>query len=248
MLNAEVGINLCTLQLAEEGIDEDTGQLASGMIKAIRDILKELKIGKIKNFNTHEKQVIVYKKDAILTALVCDKHENAEIYNPKIRKITEMFNNAVDWDKWGGEMDIFNETIEKTKELVTFSEKEIIELLEKQLVKMVKNTEMYGFKIFHNSEIVIDYTAEIDNFELKSLFESNFYSMIKENLQDLEETLLKIGKTNVKKEFFVDYGKLSILIKSYLENLHIVLFLPGMLDPLLGLAKYEKKLQDLGEF
>ena len=193
VINAEAGINICTLQLAEEGITEDDGQLASGMVKAIRDILEELKVGEIKNFETHQRQVLMYKKDAILTALICDQEDNIEIYNPKIQKITEMFNNVIDWNSWGGEMDIFEETIKKAKKMITLSNDEILNLLEEKLNQLlVQNSEILGYKIIFNSKVVSEEKLDdIEDFEIKSLLDSNFYNMIKNSLQELEISFVK---------------------------------------------------------
>ena len=47
VLNHVSGVTLATIRLSDEGINENDGILMAGVVKAIRDFLQELKIGKI---------------------------------------------------------------------------------------------------------------------------------------------------------------------------------------------------------
>ncbi|MBD3254023.1 MAG: hypothetical protein GF383_02980, partial [Candidatus Lokiarchaeota archaeon] len=129
-MQEHTGINICTLVLADEGsIDEDIGCLASGMVKAIRDFLKELRFGKIKNFLTHERKVIIYKEGEILTALICDENDNSELYYPKVKKIAEIFNDTIREKEWTGELSVFADAISTSRQLIKLSDKEIVEYI-----------------------------------------------------------------------------------------------------------------------
>ena len=86
VLNHVSGVTLATIRLSDEGINENDGILMAGVVKAIRDFLQELKIGKIHTFQTHEKKILIAIDGVILVALVCDESTNSELYYPKINE------------------------------------------------------------------------------------------------------------------------------------------------------------------
>jgi hypothetical protein len=250
VMDEKSGITLANIQLAEESINEEMEVLASGIFKAIGDVLKELKIGQIKSLQTHKKQVILYKKKAILVGLICDIDDNTDIYIPKIEKIANLFINATDWEHWCGDVGIFKEIIKKSKKILILSKQEIISLLDKELKQIRRSLpELYGYTLFLGSKPVKKYINEnIDDFELTSFLKSDFFSPLHKNIQNTEQLLLKIFQEDYKQSFFVDYEHVSIFIKYYFKDLYVVIFLPGMLDPIADLPTFEEKITKIGVF
>ncbi|MHA1275217.1 MAG: hypothetical protein ACTSQS_17575 [Promethearchaeota archaeon] len=109
VIHSESGNNVATIKVAENGFDENEGILMSGVIKAIEDFLNELKIGNIRSFNTHERQVIIYKQKYIFLVLICDEDDDPNMYLTKIEYIANLFNEGVDWTNWYGETTMFDE-------------------------------------------------------------------------------------------------------------------------------------------
>lgn len=252
IMNRKSGMTITNIQLAEDSISESMGDLASGTLKAIQDVLKELEIGQIKSFETNKKQIIVHKKGRILLALISDIGDNTEVFTPKLQKIAALFDSAVDWDKWSGSIDIFNEQIKKAKNLIKLSEKEIIDMLANDLRELTDSTpEIYGYKINSHSEIVESYiNPNLDDFELSSFLKSNFYTPINNNISQIKGKLLKLldDDDSNQQNFFVDYERISVFLKYYLKDLYVVVFLPGLLDPISDLLPLEQKIIEIGEF
>ncbi|TXT63193.1 MAG: hypothetical protein BAJALOKI1v1_770011 [Promethearchaeota archaeon] len=231
IMNEQSGIIVANIQLAEDSISEDMEGLASGILKAIGSVLKELKIGHIKSLQTHKKQVILYKKK-------------------EIEKITDIFINAINWDTWSGEVSMFNDMIDKAKKLLILSREEIIDLLDKEFRTLIaQNSEVYGFKVVSKGEMVKSFIdTDIENFELSSFLQSDFFSPLNTNIQDIQTLLMKSLEERTKERFFIDYGQISIYIKQYLKDLYIVIFLLGMIDPLMDLPKFEDQITNIGDF
>lgn len=249
-MNQKSGMTIANIQLAEDSISEGMGDLASGTLKAIQDVLNELEIGQIKSFETHKKQVLVHKQGAILIALICDIGDNTEVYIPKLQKIANMFNHAVDWETWCGSIDIFNNAITKAKNLITLSEQEIIEILSKELKELTdSDSEIYGYKLISQSETVGSYIdSNIDDFELTSFLKSNFYAPIDKNIKQIEKIIMNFLNEGTKENFFIDYERISIFLKHYIKGLYAVVFLQGMLDPVSDLSQFEQKIIKIGDF
>jgi len=250
IMNRKSGMTITNIQLAEDSISESMGDLASGTLKAIQDVLKELEIGQIKSFETNKKQIIVHKKGRILLALISDIGDNTEVFTPKLQKIAALFDSAIEWDNWSGSIHIFNEQIKKAKNLIKLSEKEIIDMLSNDLRELTDSTpEIYGYKINSHSEIVDSYiNPNLDDFELSSFLKSNFYTPINNNISQIEGKILKLLDDSTQKSLFVDYDRISVFLKFYLKDLYAVVFLPGLLDPISDLIPLEQKIIEIGEF
>ncbi|MEJ2250077.1 MAG: hypothetical protein P8Y70_14330 [Candidatus Lokiarchaeota archaeon] len=249
VLNSTTGLNIVTVKLSEKGIDEESGFLMSGIVKAIQSFLQELKFGEIRTFQTHEKKVIVYQKDHILTALVADESESEGLYLPKIKYITEIFNNAYDWENWGGEIDIFNKEIESVLTILNCDDEDLIKHFSSALKKMINSfTEIYGYKILISNKLKEEVIVNMDNYELKSLFESEFFKSIMDNYKTLKKDILNFLGTSSFLNSYVNYKKFSLFFMEFIQEISIILLLQGNLDPLSDIAKFENKIKELTGF
>ncbi len=249
IMDDKAGINLVHIKLNESGIDDLTSQLASGMVKAIRDLLTELKMGTIKSFETHEKQILVSKQDPILAALIVDIEDDIDPLTNKLKEITKLFSENVDWDTWNGNTARLDPLKQKAKEIIKLQDEEIIEHLEEHMTDFMKtNSQIFGFKIINQGKVVKEDLSNISDFEIKTFLSSNMFPMISENVTELEKIL---GESNIKGDIaqtYVDYQKFSILYRHIRSHIILLTIIPGMLDPIVDLPEYQSILQEIGGF
>lgn len=239
VLNHVSGVTVATIRLSDEGINENDGILMAGVVKAIRDFLQELKIGKIHTFQTHEKKILIAIDGVILVALVCDDNTNSELYYPKIKYIANSFNNSCNWDTWCGELDIFDELKDSISTIINLSDQEIIDYLQESVERILKTfPNMYGFKIIYKSETIAEKFNDNVDFELKTFFESDFFNDFEENKNNIEDVISEVMDFSTIDESFIDYGRFSIISSRFLGNSQVILFLSGNLDPILEFNKF----------
>ncbi len=239
VLNHVSGVTLATIRLSDEGINENDGILMAGVVKAIRDFLQELKIGKIHTFQTHEKKILIAIDGVILVALVCDESTNSELYYPKIKYIASLFNRSCDWDTWCGELDIFDDIKNSISTIISLSDQELIEYLQRSVDKIINTYPgLYGFKIIYKSETIAEkYNNNID-FELKTFFESDFFNVFEKKKNDIRGVISEVMDLSTIDNSFIDYGRFSILSSKILGDSQIIFFLSGNLDPILEFNKF----------
>lgn len=249
ILHSESGSNLATIKLSETGIDKGKGMLMSGVVKAIESFLHELSMGQIHSFITHEKKILTYKHGFILVALICDKNDNTELNLPKIKRVAKLFNDHVDWNVWDGEIHIFDNLIEVAKKIFILSDEETISYLNDSLMKMIDIfPEIYGYRLYYNHKKESEYFRESNDFELVTLLKSKIidsFVQTQKKITDLTSDFLDSDDIQLA---FTDYDRFSIYVYSIAENLTILLFLPGKLDPISDIEKFNKKFQEIGEF
>lgn len=249
VINVESGINIATLKLAEEGLHVDYGHLMSGVVKAIKDLLEELELGSIETFSTQEKRVVIYKEGLILVALVCDDEDNYDIYLPKLRYVANLYHSHCDWENWCGEMNMFDELKQPAKDIFRLSDEEIIKHIKSDMKElMVGNPQIYGFKIEKEAKTIEEAFRDIDDFELSSLFTSNFINDLlikREKYKNLVNLLMP--KEDIW-DAYLNFGRFSIYSRKILGNLYINVFLPGELNPLKDLDEYALKLKEVSSF
>ncbi|MFX1501921.1 MAG: hypothetical protein ACFFDH_13235 [Promethearchaeota archaeon] len=243
VLDIETGVSISTIRLSEEGIDENQGILMAGVVKAIKDFLENLQFGRIKEFHTHDKKVIIGKRDRILAALVCDNNVNVDLFYPKINNIANLFYSAYNWEIWDGGLNIFDEIKHTAKQILTLTEKEIISHLFKSLkIYLSEFSEIYGFKIFHNYELKEQFFKKIDDFEISTFLTSDFFKNLEKNQITIIDIISGLINKEELTESYLNYGRFSIYSKSFFGDMFVILLLPGGLNPLSDLPKYQKKL------
>lgn len=246
ILNARSGITIANIRLAEEGITEKDGILMGGIVKAIRDFLRELEIGDIRTFQTLEKKIVNYIQGDILIALVCDENDNTDLYLPKIKYIAALFDENCDWDDWSGEITQFKKELDIAKTIIHLKDEEVISHISNSMKKVMNAThEIFGYKIIHESKYVNEFFRDIDDFELSSFFTSDFFQDIIRNHTDLENIISNIIPLNDMVFTSLNYGRFTLFTYQFLEKYIILLFLPGELNPIADLIKYEEKIRDV---
>lgn len=249
IINSESGINVANIILSEKGISDDNTQLMSGILKAIESFLKELSLGEIKTFNTHNRKVLISQAGVVLAALILDENDDSELYLPKLQYVSDLFGNSCKWENWCGEIDIFTEEIELAKKVFTLTDDEIIKHLEESLYEFIRNeNKVIGFKIINNGKTVISFFKDLEDFELQTFFQSEISNSIMDKHDDIEKILTKVGGAGLFEESFIDYGRFSIFVKHYITEFHILLFLPGKMDILKDLEPIIRSINIMGVF
>ncbi len=249
VMDANAGLNLVNIQMDQGGMDGASGQLASGMVKAIRDFLSELKMGSIKSFHTHQKQILVHKEGNILSVLIADVEDDMEPFSERIIRITNMFNESVDWSKWDGNINIFEPIEEEAKNILSLNDQDIIEHLEEHLLEIIdEHDDVLGYVIVNKEKIVKKNLDNVSDFELETFLSSNMFEMVIDTVDGLEDVVSNSDLKSLNSETFVDYQKFSIIKRHILNELSMIVILPGLIDPISDLPQYENKLKEIGGF
>jgi hypothetical protein len=249
ILHSESGSNLATIKLSETGIDEDEGILMSGVVKAIENLLHELRMGQIHSFITYEKKILTYKHERILVALICDKNDNIELCLPKIKYVAKLFYEHVDWSVWNGEIHIFNDIIELVKKIFILSDDETISNIDDSLMKIINNfPDIYGYRIYYNHKKVKEYFRESEDFELIVFLKSKMIDTFIQTRNKIAEITKNFLSSDEMQLVFMDYDRFSIYVYNIAVNFEILLYLPGKTDPITDIEKFNKKFQEVSEF
>ncbi len=241
ILNAVSGVNIANIKISEKGVDDGDSHLMSGVIKAIESFFKELDMGEIKTFITNHRKVCLYQEKGILSALLCDESDNIDLYFSKIKNITNLFNSKFDMETWSGDTELFSQEIEQARQILTLTEKDLIEILQKLGEKMLEAVpEIHGYKILKNSQILVENLRNTNDFELSTFFSSQFFNLLLKKKEQFESSILHFQNTEQIFSDFIDYGKFSIFSKTYDNNLALFFFLPGKKDPFKFQTKFSE--------
>ncbi len=88
----------------EVKIDPD---LFSGLLEAIRNFIKEIHVGILTSFTTHEKQVLISLTENVVVALIMHIEAHAEQWHAIAYEIGKVFDKNYDLLRWNGNRDIF---------------------------------------------------------------------------------------------------------------------------------------------
>lgn len=249
IINSESGINLANIILSEKGISDDNTQLMSGILKAIESFLKELDMGDIKAFNTHNRKVMIYQEGEALLGLIMDEEDDPKLYEPKLQYLGDLFGNNCKWENFCGDIDIFEEEVELAKTVMALSDDEIVGHLEKSMMAFIETNEItLGYKITNKRDTKASKFKEIEDFELSTFLKSELSHSILENHDLLESILSNVEGVGSFEVSFIDYGKFSILIRHYVSEIHIILFLPGKLNVLKDVNSLIRSIKELGVY
>ncbi len=209
-------------------IEDGTGELMSGVVKAISDFLNEMRLGEIRNFETREKNVLVVKSGGIVAALVCDRGSNIDIYDAKLKLIAEEYGSTTDMSKWKGNTEIFALATEKARRIIELTPEDVKAYLSPALVKVAEgNGKVLGFKVFQGARVVGADFKEIRDTELASLVQTNMADTFYQNVADLGAIVEKNLNGDMHDTLLVDYGRFALLKARIYRDISIVLVLDG---------------------
>ncbi|MBD3229705.1 MAG: GTP-binding protein [Candidatus Lokiarchaeota archaeon] len=92
--------------------------LFSGFLTAVQNFVESLKIGKLTNFITNDKQIILASTKRIVVSLIIDLNDDADTWMESAFIIAEEFENKYNLDRWSGDISKFKDFSDNLKDIL----------------------------------------------------------------------------------------------------------------------------------
>ncbi|MBD3228272.1 MAG: hypothetical protein GF329_08780 [Candidatus Lokiarchaeota archaeon] len=99
--------------------------LFSGFLTAVQNFAENLKIGRLTNFITNDKIIVLTSTENVVVSLIIDLKDNEEEWMGKAYTIAEKFEEKYDLENWTGDISLFRGFTEDLDEILE-SEEEIL--------------------------------------------------------------------------------------------------------------------------
>lgn len=110
IVHRESGRLLLEKKFEEVQIDPD---LFSGLLEAIRNFTRDIHVGMLTSFSTHDKQVLISLTESVVVALIMHIEASAEKWQGIAYEIGHQFSQSYDLTQWDGNRKTFNSFGEK---------------------------------------------------------------------------------------------------------------------------------------
>jgi hypothetical protein len=101
-------------------------QLFSGFLTAVQSFAEDLKIGRLTNFVTNDKTIILSASEHVGASLILDLEDNIEDWFDKAYKIMEKFEEKYNLSNFGGNVSAFQDFDEDLSKILASKEKDMM--------------------------------------------------------------------------------------------------------------------------
>lgn len=203
----ESGLPIYTHHFGDLAVDDS---LTSGVIHAITSLLREMELGQLRSFITHEKKVLIVPIEFIYIAIVVDLEDTDGEWISKSVEIGEIIEKEfgeIIRSQQAFDLSAFDEYNKKIVEKLLYTGDQNRFILKEIEEQLFQNTSILGAFVLKSSRLVYKLIkSDYEDFELKVFIESPFPIKIVKTLFPTvlqSFNLLKLGK--------MEYSKLETI-------------------------------------
>lgn len=236
--HAGTGITIVEMSFLDEAcMDENTSVLFSGIIRAIQDLMSELKLGDMKAFETHENVIAYVQRGAVVVALLMERGTDASMFSGKLVSVATAIDEFLDWSTWTGEVTQFDPLKARVRQIMLTSPAETCQTAGDLLRgKMATMPALAGFVIARGTTIQDSHFASTGDFELDALIQSPFMHQFIDKTRAVAAFFHHAGTPGHVSSTLAGYGKFSVEMLLLHDDVECFLIFRGTVDPLAGPA------------